>query len=373
MIPVPLPLAGNTVYALPLAEGGVLLVDAGPDVEGAWDAAVALLATRGFAPRDVRVVIVTHYHLDHSGLAARWAAHGARVLAGARDVPALAGGRAWYDARTPLRLAALARHGAPPALIDAQAAQAQRGGYGWAPCPEASLEAVRDGAAFPLAIDEPHTYAELRVIAAPGHTPGNLVCHVAATRELYAGDTLLPDTIPTPGLHFLEQQGPALSTNEPSTQLPDGEQARRGPEPRRWDTAPRWPSLPPYLRSVARLRALVDAGAVRRVLPGHGAPVDNVTRLVARFEQHHARRAARVRALLADGGAPQPSPQSAYALARRMFPHLDVHGGDGRGALRLAQATTELIGHLDVLLAAGAVVRSDASGVARYALSGAPR
>ena len=33
--PLPLPLGDNAAYALPLAEGGVLLVDAGPDIPGA--------------------------------------------------------------------------------------------------------------------------------------------------------------------------------------------------------------------------------------------------------------------------------------------------------------------------------------------------
>lgn len=323
------------MYALALAEGGALLVDAGPDLEGTWGEAVALLATRGWEPRDVRAVVVTHYHLDHAGLAARWAAMGARVYAGALDVPSLAGGRAWYEARTLLRLAALTRHGAPRALLEAQVAQAQRSGYGWAPCPEPSLEAVRDGATFALAGG-----AELCVIAAPGHTPGNLVCHVAATRELYAGDTLLPDTIPTPGLHF-----PVLDADAPQR-------------------SPRWPSLPPYLHSVARLRALVEAGAVRRLLPGHGAPVEGVARLVARFEQHHARRGALVRALLAPGGE-----QSAYELAQRLFPRLAAqHPVEARAALQLAQAMTEVIGHLDVLQGAGVLTRTDRRGVARYTL-----
>ena len=33
--PLPLPLGDNAAYVLPLAEGGVLLVDAGPDIPGA--------------------------------------------------------------------------------------------------------------------------------------------------------------------------------------------------------------------------------------------------------------------------------------------------------------------------------------------------
>lgn len=315
-------LGGNTIYALRLREGGVLLVDAGPDVEGSWELAVTQAAAHGFAPREVRAVLVTHYHIDHAGLAVRWAEAGARVLAGAMDAPALVAGRDWYEERTPLRLEALRRHGCPPAVIEAQQAQAARHGYRWSPCPPGSVEAVADGTEFAL-----EGGAALRVLTAPGHTPGNLVGWVEATGELYSGDTLLPGTIPTPGLHF-----PLLAG-------PDGK------------PGPRWPSLPPFLHSVRRLRAL----PVRRILPGHGEPVDDPQRLLDRFEAHHERRAAAVRRLLGE------QPDTAYGIARRLFPRI--------GALQLAQATTEVIGHLDVLYGAGEATREESSGGVRFRLA----
>jgi glyoxylase-like metal-dependent hydrolase (beta-lactamase superfamily II) len=134
--------------------------------------------------------------------------------------------------------------------------------------------------------------------------------------ELCSGDTLLPDTIPTPGLHF-----PA------------------------WAEGERWPSLPPFLASVEALRGL----DVRRLLPGHGAAVEAPARLFERFEAHHARRASRLRALLDE------RPDSAFGLARRMFRRLPEE--------RLGQALTELIGHLDVLVASGDAVIDEEHGV----------
>ena len=327
--PLLLALGDNTAYALSLAEGGVLLVDAGPDIPddgggsegGTWGAAVGQLASHGLAPGDVRAVLVTHWHLDHSGLAQRWAGAEARILAGAADVPAIAAGQAWNAARIEARLRTLVEHGVPPELAQRYARPARRrpAPYRWEPCPRDAIEAVADGARFALADG-----ATLRVLAAPGHTPGNLVAYVAERGELYSGDTLLPHTVPTPGLHY--------TANETG------------------GVGPRAPSLPAFVASVARLRGL----ELRRVLPGHGAPVEgaDVERLFTRFERHHARRSGRVRALLDERA------DSAYGIVGRLFPHLPD--------ARLAQAMTEVIGQLDVLVARGEAVAGREDGELRF-------
>ena len=330
--PLPLPLGDNTAYALPLAEGGAILVDAGPDIPdfegapaaedgargGSWELLIAMLAAGGVAASDVRAVLVTHHHLDHSGLAARWAAEGARILAGAADVPALVGGQAWYDARRAARVDALIEHGVPVGLVEQLSSPARRRPpeYRWEPCPLDAIEVVEDGAEFALA-----SGASLRVLAAPGHTPGNLVAFVEATGDLYSGDTLLPGTVPTPGVHFADAE--------------DG------------GAGPRLPSLPDFVASVARLRAL----DVRRVLPGHGVPVDGeaAERLFVRFERHHERRPALVRTLL------EEQPDTAFGLVGRLFPHLPEP--------RLPQAMTELIGQLDVLVSRGEAVAERRDGL----------
>ncbi len=330
--PLPLPLGDNTAYALPLAGGGAILVDAGPDIPdfegapvaedgargGTWELLVALLAAGGVAVSDVRAVLITHHHLDHAGLAARWAAEGARILAGAADVAALAGGQAWYDARRSARINALIEHGVSPALVEQMSSSARRRPpeYRWEPCPLDAIEVVEDGAEFALAGG-----ASLRVLAAPGHTPGNLVAFVEATGDLFSGDTLLPGTVPTPGVHFAD--------------APDG------------GAGERLPSLPDFVASVARLRAL----GVRRVLPGHGAPVDGdeAERLFVRFERHHERRPALVRTLL------EEQPATAFGLVGRLFPHLPE--------ARLPQAMTELIGQLDVLVSRGEAVAERRDGL----------
>jgi glyoxylase-like metal-dependent hydrolase (beta-lactamase superfamily II) len=308
-------LATNSLYPFPLADGGVALIDAGPDIEGSWADLRTQLRALDLPPSEVRLVLVTHAHADHAGLAARWAAEGARVLGGAADLEALRAGAEGYAATRAAREAELRRHGCPESVLEAIAAR-PRSAFAWAGCPD--VEAALDGATFALADGR-----RLRVLAAPGHTPGNLVVLVedpegVHSLEVCSGDTLLPDTIPTPGLHFPHG--------------PDG---------------PRWPSLPPFLHSMRALGALPLA----RALPGHSAPVEEPRRLIARFEAHHARRAARVRAALAAG------PLTAFEVARALFPRLP--------APRLGQALTEVIGHFDLLLASGVGVLEEDGGVVR--------
>jgi hydroxyacylglutathione hydrolase len=70
---------------------GVLLVDSGSP--GDWDALVSALAAEGLAPGDLRLVILTHAHADHAGLAAQLQAAGVPIALGAGDTGMAAHGR----------------------------------------------------------------------------------------------------------------------------------------------------------------------------------------------------------------------------------------------------------------------------------------
>jgi len=330
LTPTPLILGENNVWPFRLEDGGWLLVDAGidylEDCVSSWEVLVAQARAIGCAPEDVRAVVVTHEHIDHAGLAARWAGQGAAIIAMPEALPMLAAGHAAYEAIRARRIQELRAHGCPPdvlaAIVDAQIPRAARGGgraLGWERCPADALVPAQDGDTF--ALEDGRT---LHLIAAPGHTPGNLVAFVTdepGTRrgDLCSGDTLLPTTVPTPGLQF-----PAIAEA-----IAHGGRAEDAAD------APRWPSLPPFLRSVERLRAL----DVRRILPGHGAVVDDPARLFAQFTEHHARRAQRVAAHLERAGA---EGDTAYGVTRGLFPRLP--------AARVGQAMIELIGHLDLLV-----------------------
>jgi len=324
--PRPLVLGDNNVWPLPLAEsdgGGWLLIDAGLDYdEGAsidsWDVLVEQARAQGVQPEAVRVVVVTHEHIDHAGLAARWAALGARIVVGRAGIETLVlGGEANERQREP-RFADLKRHGAPEEALSVWRAQRRPRALRWEPCPYGAIAAAEDCDAFRLADG-----TTLSLLMVPGHTPGNLVAFIPETGDLFSGDTVIPTTIPTAGLHF-----PGAVLGDPD--------------------APRWPSLPPFLRSIATLRAL----AVTRIYPGHGEVIEEPGRYLDRFEAHHARRARQVRAALT-GGTP-----TAFELTRKVYPRLPAE--------RLMQAMTEVLGHLDLLAEDASVEAIDSGGVTRW-------
>ena len=302
-----IPLGDNVLYPLTLASGSTLLVDAGPDfavdTSEAWPLLTSQLAAHNIEVGDVTHVLITHAHLDHAGLAHRWAAEGATILAGTADIPAVATGLQSREAQRAAQLRDLIRHGCPEDLVPQMRSPRSGSPLRWEPCSAAAL--APPAASYDLADGR-----TLEVIDAPGHTPGNLVAFIPQTGELFSGDTILPTTVPTPGMHY-----------------PTAIEGIETPE--------RWPSLPPFMDSIARIRQL----HVRRILPGHGEPVEEPETLFTRFETHHARRAKRIRRLL------EEHPDTAFGIARRQFPRLPPR--------RLAQAITETFGHLDLLARQG--------------------
>lgn len=145
---------GCNVYAVRLADGSVALVDSG--APGSAAVIEQGLRAAGFAPPDVRALLLTHRHWDHAGSAAALRERfELRVIAGAGDVE---GGRLRRHARW-----RGPGSGGPPVVVDAVVPM--------------------DGESEPL----PGVIA----IPASGHTAGSL-CYLLPDRELMLiGDVAL--------------------------------------------------------------------------------------------------------------------------------------------------------------------------------------
>jgi glyoxylase-like metal-dependent hydrolase (beta-lactamase superfamily II) len=122
------------------------------------------IAERGHPPEALRAIIATHYHYDHTGNAeALRASTGAQLYVHEHDA-------AFVDGTTP--------------WMGARGAWSFLEGMGPEPFALKVDRIVRDGDVLPFA-------GGLRVIHAPGHTPGHMALYAEARRVLFAGDALM--------------------------------------------------------------------------------------------------------------------------------------------------------------------------------------
>ncbi|GAA2252323.1 MBL fold metallo-hydrolase [Streptomyces amakusaensis] len=150
---------------------GLTLIDAGPVGAGALiaDAVTGL----GLHPRDVRRIVLTHFHEDHAGGAGEFAAlSGAPVLAHRLDAPFVRG-----DAPGP-----------PPLFeewelpIHAEASKL---------LPPPSVRPVRPAEVVEVSDGEVLDFGGgARVVSVPGHTEGSIGLHLPSRGVLFTGDTV---------------------------------------------------------------------------------------------------------------------------------------------------------------------------------------
>ncbi|MGD8491402.1 MAG: MBL fold metallo-hydrolase [Anaerolineae bacterium] len=298
-IPTPFPVGPVNVYLLPGPEPA--LIDTGPSTAKAWDALEAGLSTQGLAVAGIRQVVLTHAHPDHYGLAARVvAASGARVHAHALAASTLTSPGARSDAWEAFYGRVLAEAGVPPQVVDGMG-QAFQAALPFRQ-PVALDVALQDGDRLSLG-GKPW-----QVLHTPGHAQEHICLYQPDSGQLLSGDHLLRDISSNPIL-------------EPP--LP-GETVR-----------PR--SLVQYLASLERIAAL----EVTTAWPGHGAPITHHRQLITQRLDLHRRRAERIATLLESG------PQTAFQIATTLFP--------GQRGMNSFLAVSEVIGHLDLLVAEGRV------------------
>ncbi|MFF4605553.1 MBL fold metallo-hydrolase [Streptomyces sp. NPDC001339] len=168
-----LPFPVGHVYLVALPGDGYAAVDTG--VPGSAPAVLGALARLGGRPDQLRQIVITHSHIDHMGSAADLvAATGARVLAGALDVPYIRG-----DAPEP-----------PPVVTAGERPlreemQAHFATAGLPPLRHVEVDIeLHDG-------DTLDDWLEpVRVLHVPGHTPGGIALHLPHSGVLFPGDLI---------------------------------------------------------------------------------------------------------------------------------------------------------------------------------------
>jgi glyoxylase-like metal-dependent hydrolase (beta-lactamase superfamily II) len=312
-ISVPIPWIGSVNLWLLRGEP-LTLLDTGPANEDAFATVEAQLGEHGVTVRDIELVVITHHHLDHSGLAARIKAESGAQIAAHR------GTARWgleYHKRTAeeraFTLELMAAHGVPQEQIDAT---------------EPFYEYItRQGTEFEtdrVLLDGETIEAggrTLRVVFRPGHSTTDTLYVDDLAQEAFVGDHLLAKI--TTGAEL----GP--------TELP-GEERRR--------------ALLEYLGNL-RATAVMD---LRRCYTGHGPTIDDHRALIEERVVFHNDRLDRIAALVRDGSA------TAYEIAQRLW-------SEEVARTQTVLAIWEVVGHLDILVNRGTVLEEvDEQGCHRF-------
>ncbi len=161
---IPTPFQVGRVNAYLIEDSPLTLVDSGPNSAKALDELEQSLAGLGHRIEDIELLIITHQHLDHFGLAAILARRsGAEVAALDRLAPLLARYGVETDLDDRFAETMMLRHGIPPEIVTAlRSVSASFRGWG------AAVEVTRplaDGSDIELA------GRTLRVLHRPGPQP----------------------------------------------------------------------------------------------------------------------------------------------------------------------------------------------------------
>lgn len=267
---LPIPFGPRQVNCYLLDDGaGFTLIDTGVNTAEADAALGKHLAALGIARAQVRRVILTHYHVDHSGQAFRFRNRPeVEVALHPADLPLLE----HFDEDHGERLATLLR------LLETLGMPAEER--------EAAAAGVRwlRGLAQPAPVSRALAGGERiqaggrswEVVPTPGHTPGHICLFDPTGGLLLGGDLLMDGELPYVGL------------------FPDV------------DTDP----IATLLRSLERLTATW----ARCCLPGHGRPIQDLPALLAATAAALDAECERAAALLV------AEPESPYALLPRWTP-----------------------------------------------------
>jgi glyoxylase-like metal-dependent hydrolase (beta-lactamase superfamily II) len=318
---IPTPFAVGRVNLYLIDDDPLTLVDVGPNSGKSLDALERALAEHGRRVEDLQRLVLTHQHMDHTGLAGIVARRsGAEIAALDRMAPVLEEFGAWMERDDELAEAIMRRHGIPPDVVTVLRA-VSRAYRGWGGGADLS-HPLPDGGRLDFA------GRSWEVLHRPGHSPSDTLFFDAERGQLVGGDHLLGH----------------ISSN-PLISRPLG---GRSGDP----AAGRPRALVNYIRSLEETRTL----PAEVVLPGHGDLVTRHAALIAERLGLHERRAEKIRGLIAE------QPRTAHELAQAIW---------GNVAVTQAFLTlSEVLGHVDLLLDRGQVAEEERGGVVRFAPAG---
>jgi glyoxylase-like metal-dependent hydrolase (beta-lactamase superfamily II) len=311
-LPIPTPFMVGRVNVYLIEDEPLTLVDTGPNSGKALDELETALAGHGRRVEDLELIVITHQHMDHEGLAQILARRsGAQVAALDRLAPLLERFGDVNEADDAFAEATMLRHGLSPDIAVALRS-VSRAFRAWGSSVQVTRR-LHDGGKLEL------RDRTLQVFHRPGHSPTDTIFWDDARGELIAADHLIKH----------------ISSNPLLSRPLDGGEER--PQ-----------ALVTYLNSLRQTREL----PARIVYSGHGEPIDDHVALIDERFRLHERRAQKILGLIAE------QPRTAHDIAQALW---------GNVAVTQAYLTlSEVLGHVDLLLNAEQAREVDRDGVSVF-------
>jgi len=316
LISLPTPFMVGRVNTYLIDDDPLTLVDTGPNSGSALDDLEQALNALGRKIEELELIVLTHQHIDHTGLVEILAQRsGAEVAAIDVLAPFLENYDADSESDDTFAVALMLRHGIPEDVVGALRS-VSKSFRAWGSTARVT-RSLGDGETLKL------RDRSFEALKRPGHSPSDTVFWDQERKILIAADHLIGH----------------ISSNALISRPLDGSKER-----------PR--ALVDYIESLKATRAM----PAELILSGHGDPItDHVPLITERFSFHEGR-AAKILNLL------DPDPRTAYEVAQQLW---------GNVAVTQAYLTlSEVIGHLDLLMDAGSVRELVDGGVVRFEATG---
>lgn len=317
---IKLPLKDNPIGYVNtyLIEGkpGWTLIDTGWNDEESFEALQSGLSQIGLGLADIELIIVTHMHPDHFGLAGRIKkAAGARLAIHEVEKAFLDSREAWMTSLFQEMGRWLVANGVPAEYVTLmENAPAGAMEHVTADSPDTGLEdreQIRTGV------------FELEVLWTPGHSPGHVCLYERRKRILFTGDHVLPVTTPNISIHLETDRDP----------------------------------LGEYLRSLERIRDL----DVMINLPAHEEPFSNLDLRIRELLVHHDERKREIMETVTR------QPKTAFDIASEITWMEGQMSWDEMSPLDRRIAVTEALAHLEALRRERRLERLSSNAVYHYA------
>jgi glyoxylase-like metal-dependent hydrolase (beta-lactamase superfamily II) len=303
---IPMPFRLNHVHVyLVEADDGFILIDTGMNTSEAFAGLKRKLDQLGLDFNAITQIVITHFHSDHCGQAARIRDLGeAQIVMGSTEHATLEMVQANPHHEHEEQFL---RHGLPP-----EQAKQYAGVLPYLRSLSSPFEVdVHIGPGHALLAKR----RRLEAFITPGHTPGHVCLFLPEEKLMFSGDHILQKITPNIGLHSYS-----------------------GPDP-----------LGDYLNS---LRATLTLGA-ERLLPSHGPMIEAPETRIHELLQHHDRRLQGCLEMLGS------APTTAYEVSMQMF-------DTALDAFERWMALGETLSHLEHLVHQGLVSATHETGEVRY-------